>query len=479
MGKARRAQLAVVLGSLSAFAALSIDIYLPAMPGVALDLGTRANLVQLSLTVFVIGLAIGQVLVGSLSDVWGRRPLLLAGLGLYVVGSVACAFAPTVGWLIAARFVQSLGAAAATVLSRAIVRDLFEGRAMTQFLSTLMLVNGLAPVVAPAIGGQLLTVASWRAIFVVLGVVGALALLVVVPGLPESLPRGRRSPPHLRATVRSYAVLCRDASYLRYVVAGALMFASMFAYISGSSFVLQDVYGLSAQQYGLVFGANGLGIVLLGLLNGLLVGRVADERTLLLISLSVGTTGAFGVLICTATGLPLAMLLVCLLAVVSVIGPVLANATSLALSGHATAAGAASSLQGLLQFLIGGAVASIMGAFGDGGGVPMGAAMFLSAAAALLALLWRSPARRRAHERGSTSAPSEHARRRTATTTCAQLRAAPLASETASERWPVGHVRRRSVAAWAPLRSMGPCSSTTCVAMGRASCSFTAPEPIG
>jgi DHA1 family bicyclomycin/chloramphenicol resistance-like MFS transporter len=327
---------------------------------------------------------VGQVLVGPLSDTWGRRRLLRAGLALYVAGSVACIVAPTIGWLLAARVVQSAGAAAATVLSRAIVRDLFEGTAMTRFLSTLMLVNGVAPIVAPVLGGQLLHVASWRAVFLVLAAVGAALLLVVAAGLPESLPAERRQPARLRTHLRSYVRLCRDTSYLRYVLAAALMFASMFAYISGSSFVLQDLYGLTAQQYSLVFGGNGLGIVLLGQLNSLLVHRVADERTLLGAALVVGTVGGFGVLVSTNAGLALSVLLVFLFAVVSMLGPVLANATSLALADHASAAGTASSLQGLLQFLVGGIVASTMGAFGEGSAVPMGVAMCLSATAALV-----------------------------------------------------------------------------------------------
>jgi DHA1 family bicyclomycin/chloramphenicol resistance-like MFS transporter len=384
-----RTQLVLTLGALSAFAALTIDMYLPAMPGMAADLHTRTSLVQLTLTVFVVGLAVGQVVVGSLSDAWGRRRLLLAGLAVYVAGSVACLFAPTVGWLVAGRIVQSLGAAAATVLSRAIVRDLFDGAQMTRFFSTLMLVNGVAPVVAPVIGAQLLAVASWRVIFAVFAVTGACVLLAVMIGLPESLPQERRRPPHLGANLRSYAILCRDASYVRYVLAAALMFAAMFAYISGSSFVLQDVYGLSAQQFSLVFGVNGLGIVLLGQLNGLLVGRLASEHTLLGASLGVSCVGGLGVLVSTIAELPLGVLLGCLFAVVAMIGPVLANATSLALADHASAAGAASSLQGLLQFLVGGVVASAMGLFGGGSAVPMGAAMCLSATAAIAVFAFR------------------------------------------------------------------------------------------
>lgn len=373
-----------MLGALSAFPAMAIDMYLPGMPVMAQDLRADAGLVQLTVTVFVAGLAVGQVVVGPLSDAWGRRPLLVGGLVTYVVGSLACLVAPTVGLLIAGRVVQSLGAAAATVLSRAVVRDHFEGSAMTRFLSTLMLVNGVATIVAPVVGGQLLAVAPWRAVFLVLAVVGAGLLLLVVLRLPESLPRERRQPAHLGASLRTIGQVCRDGSYLRYVLAGALMFASMFAYISGSSFVLQEIYGLSAQQYSAVFAVNALGIALFGQVNALFVGRVADEHTLLGASLSIGAVAGLGVLVAVLVGLPLPALLTGLFLVVSMLGPVLANATSLAMAPHASSAGAAASVQGVLQYLVGGLVASAMAAVGEASAVAMGAAIFLSAAAALL-----------------------------------------------------------------------------------------------
>jgi len=383
----RRAGLALTLGSLSAFGPLTIDMYLPAMPGMAGQLHTSAPLVQLTLTVFVIGLAVGQVIAGPLSDTWGRRRPLLLGVALYVAGSLWCALAPSVGWLISGRILQSLGAAAGIVLARAIVRDLFEGAAMTRFFSTLMVVNGLAPIAAPVIGGQLLTVGTWRSVFLVLAAVGAILLTVVALTLPESLPRARRAPAHPRAMLRSFGALLTDRHYLAYVVTAALMFAAVFAYISGSSFVLQDGYGLSAQQFSLVFGLNGVGIVLMGQANRLLVGRVATEHTLLRAGLSVAALAAALVLACALLGLPLLLLLGCLFVMVSMLGIVLANATSLAMAGHGNAAGAASSLQGLLQFLVGGLAASAMGLAGRVTATTMGATMVVCATAALI-IVW-------------------------------------------------------------------------------------------
>ncbi|WP_285550555.1 multidrug effflux MFS transporter [Actinoplanes regularis] len=382
----RRAWLALVLGSLSAFGALTIDMYLPAMPGMAHELRTSALLVQLTLTVFVVGLAVGQVIVGPLSDTWGRRRPLLAGMALYVTGSLWCALAPSVGWLLAGRILQALGAAAGTVLARAIVRDLYQGTAMTRFFSTLMVVNGMAPIIAPVLGGQLLTFTTWRAVFLVLGAIGAILLVAVAFTLPESLPDERRTPAHPRAILRSFRTLGADRYYLRHVLAAALMFAAVFAYISGSSFVLQDAYGLSAQQFSLVFGLNGLGIVVFGQIGGVLVGRVADEHALLRVSLSVAVLGSAGVLACALLHLPLALLLVCLFLLVSMLGIVLANATSLALAGHGSAAGAASSLQGLLQFLVGSLAASAMTVSGQVTTTAMGITMVVCSVAALATL---------------------------------------------------------------------------------------------
>lgn len=385
----RRLSMALILGSLSALGALSIDMYLPAMPSMSRQLRTSGPVIQLTLTAFVIGLAAGQILAGPLSDMWGRRRPLLAGTALYVAGSAWCALAPGAGQLIGARIVQSLGAAAGAVLARAIVRDLFDGTAMTRFFSALMLVNGAAPIAAPVIGGQLLTIATWRAVFIVLAGAGAALLLAVLLALPESLPAPLRQPARLRQVARSLAGLAHDGRYLRYVLAAALMFAATFAYISGSSFVLQQDYALTAQQFSLVFAVNGLGIVLLGQASGYLVGRGATERTLLRVSLAAASLGGLGVLLCAALGLPLPLLLACLFVVVSMLGVVLPNATSLAMAGHGSAAGAASSLQGLLQFLIGGLAASAMGLAGQGTAVPMAATMFACAAAALAILLIR------------------------------------------------------------------------------------------
>ncbi|WP_410606251.1 multidrug effflux MFS transporter [Amycolatopsis sp. lyj-109] len=382
----RRAQLkfVLVLGGLTAFGPLSIDMYLPALPRMATDLHAADSTVQLTLSAFIAGLALGQLVLGPLSDAVGRRGPLLAGLVLYVAGSVLCAVSPDALLLVAARFVQSLGAAAGIVIARATVRDLFEGTAMTKFFSTLMLVSGLAPILAPLIGGQLLNWTSWRGVFVVLTAFGALLLAVVVFFLPE--PSASRSPLRLGQVMRTYGRLALDRSFAGYALASGLLFASMFAYISGSSFALQGVYGLSPQAYSVVFGANGVGIVLAGQLNGRLVGRVS-ERALLRSGLLLGVAGGAFVLASVLFRAPLALLLVSLFLLVSSIGLVMPNATSLALASHARSAGAASALLGVLQFVVGAAATPLVGLGGSGTAVPMGVTMAGFAALALVAYL--------------------------------------------------------------------------------------------
>lgn len=382
----RRAQLklVLVLGGLTAFGPLSIDMYLPALPRMAADLHAADSTVQLTLSAFIAGLALGQLVLGPLSDALGRRRPLLAGLALYVVGSVLCAVSPDAWLLVAARFVQSLGAAAGIVIARATVRDLFSGTAMTKFFSTLMLVSGLAPILAPLLGGQLLNWTSWRGVFVVLTAFGALLLAVVVFFLPE--PSSQRSPARLGQVMRTYGRLVLDRSFAGYALASGLLFAAMFAYISGSSFALQGVYGLSPQAYSVVFGANGVGIVLTGQLNGRLVGRV-PERVLLRSGLLLGVTGGVAVLASAVTHAPLALLLVSLFLLVSSIGLVMPNASSLALASHARSAGAASALLGVLQFVVGAVATPLVGLGGPGTAVPMAATMAGFAVLALAAYL--------------------------------------------------------------------------------------------
>jgi len=375
----------LILGGLSAFAPLSIDMYLPALPRLTTELSTSASAAQLSLTACLVGLAAGQLLAGPLSDVHGRRRPLLVGLICYSVSSVLCAFAPTVWVLVALRLVQGLSGAAGVVLSRAVVRDLRSGNAAAKLFAALMLVNGIAPVLAPTIGGQLLRFTSWRGVFVVLTVVGAGLLAAVLAGLPETHGRDRRRGGGLADTGAAFRVLVTDRRFLGLAVASGCVSGAMFAYISGSSFVLQDVYGLSAQLFGLVFGVNAVGIVACGQLSARLVDRFGPGP-LLRVGGYQCLAGAVLLLVAVLTGAGLALVLPALFLVVSSVGLVSPNATTLALAEYGRTAGSAAAVLGVLQFVVGGAVAPLVGIAGTGTGVPM-AAVIAALAAATVVLL--------------------------------------------------------------------------------------------
>lgn len=378
-----RVRYALILGGLTAFGPLSIDMYLPALPTMTDDLHTTDATLQLTLTAFVIGLAVGQLVIGPVSDAFGRRKPLLIGMAVYVAASILAALSPTVEALIAARAIQALGAAAGIVVARATVRDLFAGKAMTRFFSMLMLVTGCAPILAPIAGGQILSWTSWRGVFLVLTGFGALLLVVITFVLPEPLPEHRRSKPGISSVARTYLSLLRERTFLGYALTAGLIFAALFAYISGSSFVLQGVYGLSAQQYSLVFGLNGLGIVILGQVNGRLAGRF-DERNLLATGVLAATVGAVGMVASTFVGFGLLGLLIPLVFIVASIGLIMPNCMSLALANHPNTAGSASALLGVLQFIVGGLAAPLVSIGGKDTAVPMAVTM---AGFALLALL--------------------------------------------------------------------------------------------
>jgi DHA1 family bicyclomycin/chloramphenicol resistance-like MFS transporter len=373
---------ALILGGLSAFAPLSVDMYLPAFPAMTGQLDATQPEIQLTLTAFVISLAVGQAIAGPLSDAYGRKVPLVAGLTLYAITSVACAFAPSAPVLVLLRFLEGLGAAAGIVISRAQVRDLFSGIALARFFSSLILVNGLAPIIAPVIGGQVLRLTSWRGVFAVLAVFGTVLLLATLLGLPETLPAGRRRSARLGGVLRSYGQLLRDRMFVGYALTSALVFAAMFGYISGSSFVLQDVYGLSPQAYSLVFGTNSVGILLLGLSSSLLLRRYSP-RALVATGLVIAVLSGTGMVVAVLAHLGLYGLLVPLFLLVASTGLVMPNATALGLADQARHAGAASALIGLSQFLVGGLTAPLAGSAG-GSALPMVVLMAANAVAAAI-----------------------------------------------------------------------------------------------
>ncbi|PVZ03693.1 multidrug effflux MFS transporter [Actinomycetospora cinnamomea] len=389
---ARRARL-VVLGALTAAAPLSLDTYLPALPTLTADLATTPSVVQLSLTSCLLGLALGQLVAGPLSDVLGRRRPMLIGATGFAVASVLCAVAPNVEVLVALRLLQGLLGAVGIVVARAVVRDTSDARTAARSFATLMLVSGVAPILAPVLGGQLLRVTSWRGVFVALAVYGALAGLAVLLLVRESLPATRRRSGSAAATLASFRVLLGDRRVVACVLAAGLLFAAMFAYISGSTFVLQDLYGLSPQAFSGVFGAISAGIVTTVQIAGRLAGsgRVRPER-LLGTGLATAVVGT-GVLLVTALlDGGLAGILAGLFVTVCGVGLVLPSATTLTLADHPEHAGSASALLGTAQFLVGAGVAPLVGLAGSRSAVPMAAAMAGAAVlgAVVFTVLWRS-----------------------------------------------------------------------------------------
>ena len=363
----------LLLGSLIALGPLSIDLYLPALPELTDDLSASPSSVQLTLTGILAGLAVGQLIIGPLTDIYGRRRPLLVGIAINVVASLLCAVAPTIVVLDILRVVQGIGAAAASVVAMAVVRDLFTGRAAAGVISRLVMVMGLAPVLAPSLGSAVLEVGSWRTVFVVLAGLGVLLGVVAVLGLKETLPPERRAAPGLRTTMQGYGVLLRDPSLLGFMMVASLTMAAVFAYVSGASFVLQDGYGLDERTFGLLFGVGAVALIVSSQVNVALLRRFSPA-TILSAALTVAALAGAVMLANAVTGagglLGIMIPVWVVMAMVALCGP---NATALALADHGQRAGAAAALLGAAQFAVGAAIAPLTGLGEAGSAVPMAA----------------------------------------------------------------------------------------------------------
>ncbi|WP_173054277.1 multidrug effflux MFS transporter [Phytohabitans houttuyneae] len=366
MSRRDRLRLVLVLGSLIAIGPLTIDMYLPALPSITAGLETTDTAVQLTLTGTLIGLALGQLVIGPLSDAYGRRGPLIAGLALHVVASVLCVIAPNIAVLGALRVLQGLGVAASSVVALAVVRDLFTGTAFASLLSRLMLVMGAAPILAPTLGGAVLRWTEWRGVFVALAAVGLVLLGVAALRLPETLPPERRRPAGVRATMRGYGQLSKDRTFVGLVLVAGLSMAALFAYVAGTSFVMQDEYGLSEQEFAFAFGAGAVGLIGASQLNVRLLRRYTPQA-ILTTALAIGTAGGAVLLVFASTGFGgLATLLASLWLVLAAAGLALPNAPALAMSRHGEAAGTAAALLGAIQFGVGAVAAPMVGVLGNG-----------------------------------------------------------------------------------------------------------------
>jgi MFS transporter, DHA1 family, multidrug resistance protein len=378
------ARLALLLGALVALGPLTIDMYLPALPTIREELATTSATVQLTLTGTLVGLALGQLVVGPLSDAFGRRRPLLAGAALHVVASLLVLVAPDIVTLGALRVLQGVGTAATGVVALAIVRDLFEGRAAATMLSRLFLVMGVAPVLAPTLGGEVLRFTSWRGVFAVLAVYGVLVLALAATGLRETLPPARRRSGGVAGTLRTYRALLGDRTYVGLIVVAGLTMAALFTYVSGSSFVFQRQFGLDEQQFGILFGVGAVWLIAATQLNPVLL-RWWSPAQILVTATVAGTAAGAVLLVLAATGPGLFGVAAPLWAVLFAAGLALPNGPALALAGYGDSAGSAAAMLGAVQFGVGAAVSPLVGLLGNDA-LAMGAVIVAALALAVAVL---------------------------------------------------------------------------------------------
>jgi DHA1 family bicyclomycin/chloramphenicol resistance-like MFS transporter len=378
---------------LTVFGPISMDLYLPALPALTAELGAATSVAQLTVTACLIGLAVGQLVAGPLSDRFGRRGILLIGIVAYVATSALCAASPGVELLIVARLVQGLAGGVGIVIAQAAGRDVFAGGALIRFYGRLTVVGGLAAIVGPLLGGQLSAVTDWRGLFVLLAVVGAALLVTAAVAFPETLPVEQRTSGGFAQTGRDFRMLLSDRLFVGAVLNQGFMYAALFAYLSGATFVLQGIYGLSPQGYALAFGLNSAGFMLFGYVAGRAAERWSVPGTLTLGVLVAGL-GAIGLLASGLTAVPLWVVIVSLLALASGVAVTSPPATTFALVGYPHLAGTASSLLGMVRFGFGGVTAPLVGVAGAATILPLGIVTTASAALAAVAFLTLSRPRR-------------------------------------------------------------------------------------
>ncbi|MBL0885037.1 multidrug effflux MFS transporter [Myceligenerans sp. I2] len=383
-----------MLGSLCALPAFTTDMYLPGIPQVAADLNSSEAMAQLTVSAMLVGGGLGQLVIGPLSDRFGRRTPLLVGLALHVVTSLLCVVVPTMSGLIALRVMQGFFNAAAGTTAMAVVRDRFVGAEAARVLSRLMLVIGIAPMFAPTIGSAILTSASWRWVFVLLAAMGAVLALIVLRFMPETRDSGQRAATRTGRTFSGYATLLRDRQFLALAVLPGLSFGVLMSYVVSSPVVFQQEFGLSHGQFSMLFAANGIGLVLAAQVNAALVRRIDPMRLMRFAVVTQTATAAvlLGVVLLGIGGLAgLLGVMWFVLATQPLIQP---NAAALAMSRHGEIAGTSAAMIGAAQSSVAGIVSSLVGFLG-GGSVAMVSVMFASVVGALVVLATATPAFRR------------------------------------------------------------------------------------
>ncbi len=380
--KRMMALLTIFLGMLAAIAPLSTDMYLPALPEMMEDFDVAPSMIQLTLTASMAGMALGQIVAGPVSDEQGRRKPLMIGMLVFAVSSAACVFVKSIYIFLVFRFIQGCSGGAGIVIARAIARDVCKGPALTRFFSMLMLVNGLAPILAPVIGGQILRFSTWEGVFVLLTVIG-IVLTICTIVMTETLSVRRRVEGGVFASLKGFKGLFSQKYFMGHCVMQCFGFAAFFAYISGSSFVFQNIYHVSPQVFSLIFGINGIGLMISGALTGRLAGRVEDWK-ILRTALYVAVIGSVLLLAGFIIHMPLPAVIVVLFFTVSTLSCMATSSFSLAMQAQGRNAGSASALIGFFSMISGAVMAPVVGIAGSYTAIPMGIVMVVGEAGALL-----------------------------------------------------------------------------------------------
>ncbi|MNH91304.1 Bicyclomycin resistance protein [compost metagenome] len=376
--------LALLLGLFSTLGPFTIDMYLPAFPEIVKQFNSTASLVQFSLTACLLGIGTGQLVIGPLSDIYGRRNPLLISMSVYILSSLACAFSPNIGLLIVFRFLQGFAASAGIVISRAIARDLYSGHELTKFFSLLLLVGNLGPLAAPIAGSGILSFTTWIGVFIALALLGTYLLSMTKWRLKETHPAERRRPTNLVNQLKSYGLLLRDRQFVGYMLAQGIMIAGVFAYVSGTPFIYQNIYGATPAVFAFLFGSNGISLIIGSQIVGRMAHRVS-EQAFLLFGLWLALLASVAVLVVAIVHGPLFTLVIPLFFFVAAIGITSTAAFPLAMESQAHMAGSAAALLGVIPFLLGAIVAPLVGIAGENTAVPLGLIILATSTAAMLA----------------------------------------------------------------------------------------------
>ncbi|MCM3728410.1 multidrug effflux MFS transporter [Neobacillus cucumis] len=374
---------ALMLSAFSALGPFTVDMYLSSLPQMMNDFNTTASSIQASLTASLLGLGVGQLVAGPLSDAHGRRKPLLISMLLYFLISIVCAFSPSVGIFIIFRFIQGFVAAAGLVISRAIVRDRYSGVEMVKFMALLTMISNVAPLISPTAGSVVTTFTSWIGVFIFLGLLGLFLTCITIWGIKESLPARQRVPSNFREVVGNYSSLLRDRSFMGYALVNGILFAGVFAYVAGTPFIYQNMYGISPQLFSVLFALNGVGIILGSQLVKRLAGRMDEHRIFRIGLLLAFITTAAILMVVLVHGPFVALFLAIFLfaAAIGIIGPV---SFTLAMESQGHIAGSAAAVLGTLQFALGAVTSPLVGMAGENSAVPFGFTIFMTSILAVI-----------------------------------------------------------------------------------------------